>query len=147
MCTWTTQQWIAGQPDEVAELLADPLAIARWSPVAFEVLDLAGDRLDAGAHAQVAGTLAGRRLSFDIDIHEASSDRLSLTANGPVSINADYEITSERGGTNVKATVSVDGRGLLGRLLARAVHGLLAAGALDVSLLNLNRQLETAPAL
>ena len=97
MSTWTTQQWIAGEPEAVVDLLTEPEAIARWSPLPFEVLDLIGDRLDAGTHARVSGSLAGRRLCFDVDVREASSDRLTLTATGAVSIHAMYQITSAHG--------------------------------------------------
>jgi hypothetical protein len=59
MKTWTTETWLAGAPEQVLELLSEPDAIARWAPIAFEVLDLDRERLVAGTRARVSGALAG----------------------------------------------------------------------------------------
>ncbi len=135
---------MAGSPEQVLELLAEPDAIARWAPLPFEVIDLDSDRLETGSRARVSGALAGRRLEFDVEIREAREERLSLVATGPVSIGADYEIAPADGGSDVRASVSVNGRGLLGRVLARAVEGVLAAGALRASITRLDRELQPA---
>jgi hypothetical protein len=50
------------------------------------------------------------------------------------------------GGSEVHASVSVEGRGLFGRVLAKATETLLAAGALRSALERLGRELELAPA-
>ncbi len=96
MNTWTTETWVAGTPDEVLELLTEPDAIARWAPIPFEVLDLDGPRLEAGTQARVRGSLAGRSMEFDVEIHEAAEHCLSLVATGPVSIGAEYVLAPPR---------------------------------------------------
>ena len=144
MKTWTTETWVAGAPEEVLELLTEPDAIARWAPIPFELLDLDGARLQAGTRARVSGALAGRRLQFDVEIHEAGEERLSLVANGLVSIGAEYRLAPADGGSAVRASVSVSGRGLLGGTLARAFEAVLAAGALRASVARIGRELEPA---
>ena len=144
MKTWTTQTWAAGAPEEVLELLTEPDAIARWAPIPFELLDLDGARLQPGTRARVSGALAGRTMQFDLEIHEADEERLSLVAHGPVSIGAEYLIAPADGGSDIRASVSVSGRGLLGGMLARAFETVLAAGALPASVARIGRELEPA---
>ena len=144
MKTWTTQTWVAGTPEEVLELLTEPDAIARWAPIPFELLDLDGARLQQGTRARVSGALAGRRLEFDVEIREADEERLSLVAHGPVSIGAEYLIAPADGGSDVRASVSVSGHGLLGGTLARAFEAVLASGALRASVTRIGRELEPA---
>jgi hypothetical protein len=87
-------------------------------------------------------------LEFDSEIHEADRERLSLVANGLVSIGAEYLLAPAGGGSDVRAAVSVSGRGLLGRALARAFRAVLAAGALRASVARIARELdELEPAL
>ncbi len=131
-------------PEEVLQLLTEPDAIARWAPIPFEVLDLDTDRLEAGTRARVAGGLAGRQLEFDVEILEADDGRLSLVARGPVSIDASYQLRPAGAGSEVRASVSVCGQGVIGRVLAGAVDGLLAAGALRASVARIGRELEPA---
>jgi hypothetical protein len=144
MRTWTTEMWLAGMPAEILELLTEPDAIARWAPVQFELVSLEGqgERLRAGTHARVRGGLAGRQVEFDVEIQQADDGRLSLVATGPVSIDAEYLLRAAGGGSEVRASVSVRGRGLLGGLLARALDTLLAAGALRASVARLGEQLQ-----
>jgi hypothetical protein len=135
MSTWSTHRSVSGSPDEVIAVLSDPATIRRWSPIDFEVEDLDGERLEAGSRARVAGRLAGRSAAFEVDVAQAGGGRFALTANGPIEIDVEYEAFEEEdGATDVWATVSVNGRGLLGRLLAQATDALLAAGALDKAL-------------
>jgi hypothetical protein len=131
-------------PDEVLAKLTDPEAIARWSPVSYELLEFDGDRLRAGSRARVRGALAGRPLEFTVDVHQAHDGRLALLARGPVSIAAEYLLHPVRGGSRLRASVTVTGRGLFGFPLARAVEGLLAAGLLRASVGRLARELVTA---
>jgi hypothetical protein len=148
MKTWTTETWVAGAPEQVLELLTEPEAIACWAPIPFEVLDLDGERLVAGTRARVSGALAGRQFQFDVEIHEAHQGRLSLVAHGPVSIGADYDLAPADGGSDVRASVSVRGSGLLGRALAPVFEAVLAAGALRTSVARIARELdELEPAL
>jgi hypothetical protein len=145
MRTWTADTWLAGEPDDVLELLTEPEAIARWSPVPFELVDCETTRLLAGTRARVRGELAGRGLQFDVDVHEASAARLALVAQGPIDIDVEYRLAPLDCGSQLQAAVSVSGRGLLGGLLARAVETLLAGGALQHALRRISAQLEPAP--
>ena len=146
MRTWETETTVPGPPSAVLELLTEPDAISRWAPVPFEVVSLRDRRLCTGSRAQVAGRLAGRAVEFDVTVFEASGERLALAADGPISIGVQYVLRQVPGGSDVKASVSVDGRGLFGRVLASATEALLAAGALRVSLERLGRLLRPAVA-
>jgi hypothetical protein len=144
MRTWTTHTTVVGLPDEVLALLTEPDAIARWTPVPFELIDLDTDRLAAGSRARVRGHLAGRTLEFYVEVQAADDERLVLLATGPISIDVEYALRPAAGGTEVRASVSIRGSGLIGRVLARAADALLAAGALDRAVSRIGRQLEPA---
>lgn len=145
MRTWETQTTLPGSPSAVLELLTEPEAIAEWAPISFELLSLGGRRLNTGSQARVAGSLAGRAVEFEVTVFEASRERLALAADGPISIDVQYVVQPVPGGSDVRASVSVDGRGLFGRVLASATAALLTAGVLGSSLERLGRQL--CPAL
>ena len=87
----------------------------------------------AGSRARVRGGLAGRSLEFDVEVLEAEDGRLSLVASGPISIDVEYVVTPVSDGSAVHASVSVQGSGLMGRVLAQATDALLAAGALQTA--------------
>jgi hypothetical protein len=146
MRIWETNATVPGPPSAVLALLTEPEAIALWSPVPFEVVSLDDRRLRTGSRAQVVGRLAGRVVEFEVTVFEASGERLVLSADGPISIGVRYVLRPFTGGSDVRASVSVDGRGLFGRLLAGATEALLAGGALRNSLEQLGRQLRPAPA-
>ncbi|MBV9685011.1 MAG: hypothetical protein JO046_24680 [Solirubrobacterales bacterium] len=134
MRTWTTETTVTGLPDEVLALLTEPDAIAKWTPVPFELIDLDTDRLVSGTRARVRGRLAGRSLEFDVEVLAAEEDRLALVATGPISIDVEYRLRLAPRGSNLSASVSVSGRGLIGRVIAQATDALLAAGALDLAM-------------
>jgi hypothetical protein len=142
MYTWRSNAMVPGSPVEVLELLTAPEAISRWAPVPFEVLALDGARLRSGSHARVAGRLAGRSVEFDVDIVRACDERLELVADGPISLDVLYRLTAAGTGSEIEASVSVEGRGLFGRVLAKATEALLASGALRMSLERLARELQ-----
>jgi Polyketide cyclase / dehydrase and lipid transport len=146
MKTYTTQTTVAGLPEEVLSLLTEPDAIARWAPIPFEVTELDTERLQAGSRARVRGGLAGRNLEFDVEVFEADDGRLSLVASGPVSIDVEYVVTPVPGASDcdVRASVSVSGSGLMGRVLASATDALLAAGALNTAVNRIGRELAVA---
>jgi uncharacterized protein YndB with AHSA1/START domain len=144
MRTWTTQTTITGLPEEILALLTEPDAIARWTPVPFELIDLDTDRLTAGSRARVRGRIAGRTLEFDVEVLAADDERLALVARGPISIDVEYALRPAAGGSELRASVSVRGNGLIGRVLAQATDALLAAGALDLAVSRIGRQLEPA---
>ena len=142
MRTWTTQTTVTGLPDEVLAMLTEPDAIARWTPVPFELIDLDTDRLVAGSRARVRGRLAGRTLEFDVEVLAADDERLALRATGPISIDVEYALRPAGEGSELRASVSVRGSGLIGRVLAQATDALLAAGALDLAVSRIGRQLK-----
>lgn len=136
MATWTQNRTIEARPEEVIDVLTDPGAAGRWSPVPFEIEGLDAPRLEAGAHARVCGALAGMRVVFDVDVHEADAEQLWLSAQGPIEFDVFYELEpAGLDATDVHATVRVaPGGGLTGRMLARATDGLLRTGALRAAL-------------
>jgi hypothetical protein len=146
MRSWNSNATVPGSPSDILGLLTDPEAIARWSPVHFEVLALDGARLDSGTHARVAGRLAGRSVEFDVDVVRASDERLELVAHGPISMDVRYNLRPAGGCSRVDASVGVEGRGLCGRVLAKATEALLAGGALRMSLDRLAREVRPAVA-
>jgi hypothetical protein len=135
---------VAGAPDEVLGVLTEPEAIARWSPVDFQVLDFAGARLGPGDRVRVRGRLIGRPLEFEVVVREADDGRLALSASGPVRLDVEYLATGCADGSEVCASVAVSGQGLWGRALAQATDTLLAAGALRAALDRIAQQVEPA---
>ena len=70
-----------------------------------------------------------------------------LTATGPIRIDVEYYAQALSSGSELRATINVSGRGLLGRLLAQATDALLAAGALRTAVNRIAHECEPAPAL
>ncbi len=134
MRTWTAHKQIAAEPDVVLDVLTDPDACRRWSPVPFDVDAAGADRLAAGTRMRVSGRLVGRTVGFDVEVHEAGDGRLALSARGPVAFDVAYEARPHKGGSEVCASVSVrSGGGLFGRVAEQATAALLHAGALGVA--------------
>lgn len=134
MRTWTAQTHVAADPEVVLDVLTDPDACRRWSPVPFDVDAAGADRLAAGTRMRVSGQLVGRTVGFDVEVHEAGDGRLALSAHGPVAFDVAYEARPTRGGSEVCASVSVRaGGGLFGRVAEQATAALLHAGALGVA--------------
>src|SRR4051794_31908475 len=146
MGTWSTSATIEGRPEQVLDVLTDPGAAERWSPVAFEVDGVR--RLRAGARTRIGGSIVGRRVEFDVEILEADERRLALRAQGPIEIEARYDARPCGASTCLDAEVSVRSTGgLLGRVMAGAADGLLAAGALDGALRRIGDELGAEPRL
>jgi carbon monoxide dehydrogenase subunit G len=134
MKTWTATATVDAGPEAVLHVLTDPDAVARWAPLPFDVEDLDTPRLMTGSRARVSGRLAGRRVGFDVEVHEAGDGRLALSAHGPVAFDVAYEARPVRGGSEVCASVSVrSGGGMFGRIAEQATTALLHAGALGVA--------------
>jgi Polyketide cyclase / dehydrase and lipid transport len=132
MAEWTTSMQANADPEQVLQVLTDPDAIRRWSPIDFDVEDLDGARLAAGSTARVTGKLAGVRVGFDVEVHAADEDGVELTADGPIGFDVRYELAPAAGGSELRASVSLRrGGGITGRLLSQATAALLSAGALD----------------
>ena len=130
MRTWTAQATTEARPEDILAALTDPSAVARWSPVEFDIEDDVR-RLKAGTRTRVSGRLAGVRVGFDVEVERADDHQLRLRACGPVSMDVAYDVASSEGATEVRASVSVHpGRGLLSTVMAEATAGLLRAGAL-----------------
>lgn len=146
MRTFTAHTTASSAPDQVVQLLTDPEAIARWAPIPFDILELDKRRLYPGATARVRGQLAGQSAVFSVHVLEVSDERLTLVAQGPISLDVEYQVAPARGGSAIRASVSVLGHGLIGRLLAKATETLLAAGALQSSLHRLANQPQPATA-
>jgi hypothetical protein len=144
MHCWYSKATVPGSPSEVLELLTEPEAIARWAPVPFKVVALDGARLESGSHARVAGCLAGRAVEFDVDVLRATDERLELVAHGPISIDVKYRMQGAVRSSQIEASIAVEGRGLFGRVLAKATAALMASGALRMSLDRLGRELRPA---
>jgi len=145
MKTWTATTIVEAGPDAVLDILTDPDAVARWAPVPFDVDDLDTPRLTAGSRARVTGRLAGRRVGFDVEVHEAGGGRLALEATGPVGLDVAYDLSPARGGSEVRASISVRrGTGITGRVMAEATNALLSAGALTHAVSRLGRELAYA---
>jgi hypothetical protein len=143
MSSWSTHTNVSGTPDDVIAVLSDPDSIRRWAPIDFAVDGIDGDRLESGTRARVSGRLAGRSASFEVDVEQAEEGRFALTASGPIDLDVEYEAFETTGNeTEVWATVSVKGGGLVGRLLAQATDALLAAGALDRALGRIASEIE-----
>jgi hypothetical protein len=144
MATWTAQTRVDGLPDDVLSLLTEPDSIARWAPIDFDVVDFEGPRLAAGDRVLVRGRLAGQSLEFEVDVDEADDGRLVLSAVGPIRLDVEYCARAAGSGSEVRASVTVTGRGLTGRLLAQATDALLAAGALRAAVNRIACELEPA---
>lgn len=148
MAQWTTCTHSAAVPARVLEVLTDTESIRGWSPVDFELDDLAATRLRAGTRARVIGRVAGVGVGFDIEVHSADEDGLELSAEGPIRIDVHYALSPAHGGSTVTASVSLRGAGgLTGRLVSRATAALLSGGALDGAAKSIARAAEAPPLL
>jgi hypothetical protein len=132
MSEWTAKARARATPCQVLQVLTLPDEIRRWSPVDFDLDDLDGRRLAAGARGRVTGRLAGVKVGFDVEIHAADEAILELSADGPVGLDVRYELVKDETGAELIASVSMRrGGGLTGRLVANATAALLSAGALE----------------
>ena len=143
MGTWETRTTVNGEPEHVLEVLTDPGSARRWSPIGFELEELDGDRLRSGTRAVLTGKLAGRGVSFEVNVIKASDGQLELHAVGPVEMDVAYDAVPGEEGTEVIASVAVrSGGGLLGRMLSSATDALLAGGALNIAVQGVAREVE-----
>src|ERR1700727_102522 len=118
MSIWTTQTTCQGTPDDVPELLTEPGAIARWSPVPFRLVDSDRGRLCAGDRVRVRGELAGRGVEFLVNVDDAHDGNLALTNTEPIRVDVEYRVVGDSCGSSVRARIGVAGSGLFGRVLA-----------------------------
>jgi uncharacterized protein YndB with AHSA1/START domain len=132
MDSWTSTAQAKATPQQLLEVLTHPRQIRRWSPVEFDVDELASRRLAAGTRTKVSGRVAGVPVSFDVRVHAADPERLEISADGPIGLDVRYDLASAEEGAEMTASVRVRrGGGLTGRVVATAAATLLSAGALD----------------
>lgn len=147
MATWETRTTVMGGPEDVLEVLTDPCAAQRWSPIGFELEQIEGDRLRSGSHAVLTGRLAGRTVTFEVDVLKASDGQLELHARGPIEMDVRYDAALLGDVTEVTASIAVrSAGGLLGRLLSSATDALLAGGALNIAVQSVAREVEQSVA-
>jgi hypothetical protein len=147
MGTWETTTTVMGEPEHVLEVLTDPSAARRWSPIGFELEQIDGDRLRSGTQAVLTGKLAGRSVKFEVDVVKASDGQLELRARGPVDMDVRYDAELLGEVTEVKASIEVrSAGGLLGRVLSSATDALLAGGALNIAVQSVAREVEQVSA-
>jgi hypothetical protein len=143
MATWQTQTAVQATPEQIIDVLTDPKAAVRWSPIDFEVEHIDGDRLRTGGRARVTGRLAGREIAFDIDVIHADAQHLLLTATGPIEIDVKYDVEELDSHVELRAWVTIRSRGgLFGRILSGATEGLLGAGMLNAAVSRIAREVE-----
>jgi Polyketide cyclase / dehydrase and lipid transport len=143
---WRATTRANATPERLLEVLTHPEQIRRWSPVEFDVEELDGRILGAGARARVSGKLAGVAMGFDVRVHTADARRLELSADGPISFDVRYDLAHGDDGSELNASVSMRGaRGLTGRVVAKATAALLSAGALDGATGRIARAAEAKP--
>src|SRR4051812_7641059 len=149
MATWETRTKVMGEPEHVLEVLTDPSAARRWSPIGFELEQIEGDRLQSGTHAVLTGKLAGRGVKFEVNVIKASDGQLELHAKGPIEMDVMYDaVPVDAGGTEVIAHVAVrSAGGILGRMLSSATDALLAGGALNIAVQSVAREVEQTYAM
>jgi polyketide cyclase/dehydrase/lipid transport protein len=143
--TWCSSTTVHAAPEHVIDVLTDPDACARWSPIPFSVDKGRAGRLRAGTVTPVSGRLLGARLRFCLHTLTADRDRLRLHARGPIDIHVDYRLTGSRAGCHLDARVSVPAsHAPFGRLLARATEMLLARGTLEQTVDRIAHEAEMA---
>jgi hypothetical protein len=143
--TWRSSTTVNAAPEHVIDVLTDPDACARWSPIPFS-LDTGGVvRLRAGTVTPVSGRLLGARVRFRLHTLAADPCRLRLHARGPIDIHVDYWLTRSRAGCHLDARISVPTpHAPFGRLLARATGVLLAGGTLEAAVDRIAHEAELA---
>jgi hypothetical protein len=147
MGTWETRTTVMGDPEDVLEVLTDPYAAQRWSPIGFELEQIEGDRLVSGSRAVLSGKLAGRSVKFEVNVLKAGDGQLELQAKGPVEMDVRYIAAALGEMTEVKASVAVrSAGGLMGRLISSATDALLAGGALNIAVQSVAREVEQSVA-
>lgn len=131
MSTHTASQTATAEPAHLLQVLIDPVACARWAPIEFSTDQDAGEYLHAGSRTRLRGRIAGRNVTFEIDVLAADERGLSLRATGPVGLEVDYQLTSSDRGTLIEAYITLaQARGVTGALASRAIDAILGAGAL-----------------
>jgi hypothetical protein len=145
--TWRSSTVVNAAPEQVIDVLTDPEACARWSPIPFSLDTEDAGRLRAGTVTPVSGRLLGARVRFQLHTLAADSGRLRLKARGPIEIDVDYRLTPSSAGCHLDARVHLSApRARFGRLLAHATGMLLTGGALAHAVDRIAHEVELAAA-
>ncbi len=135
MSTHRSTQTATAPPAHVLRVLTDPAACGRWAPIAFTTDQAPGERLQAGTRTRLQGRVAGRNVSFEVEVFTADGRGLSLRASGPVRLEVDYRLTPGVAATLIEAEITLtQAEGITGALVSRATSAVLAAGALGAAL-------------
>lgn len=135
MRTHMSSQTATAPPSHVLDVLTDPAACGRWAPIPFTTDHARGERLQAGTRTRLQGRIAGRSVSFDIDVLTADDRGLSLRASGPVRLDVNYRLTPAAPGTLIDAQITLaPAGGITGAVVSRATDAVLSAGALRCAL-------------
>jgi hypothetical protein len=145
MGRWTEQTVVGASPEAILASLTEPDEISRWAPIEFELIGHRRARLRVGDRVWVEGRLAGQTLRFEVDVAEAADGRLRLSATGPIRLDVDYRMQPLGEGSLLCASIEVSGRGIVGRMLARATDALLASGALALAVARIADRVERRP--
>jgi hypothetical protein len=146
MSTHTSSHTATAQPAHVLQVLTDPAACGRWAPIAFTTDHARGERLQAGTRTRLQGAVAGRNVSFEIEVLAANDDGLSLRATGPVRLEVDYRLTPTAPGTLIDAQIKLTHvGGITGAVVSRATNAALGAGALPFALRAIAAEAEQLP--
>ena len=135
MSTHTASQMATAEPAHVLQVLTDPAACARWAPIEFSTDQASDEYLRAGSRTRLQGRIAGRNVTFEIDVLAADARGLSLRATGPVRLEVDYQLTPSFCGTLIEGHITLaQAGGMTGALASRATNAILGAGALRFAL-------------
>ena len=135
MSTHISTQVATARPAHVLRVLTDPAACGRWAPIVFTTDHAPGERLQTGTRTRLRGRIAGRNVSFEIEVLAADERGLSLRASGPVRLEVNYRLTPAVAGTLIEAQLTLtQGDGITGAVVTRATSVVLAAGALRAAL-------------
>lgn len=135
MSTHTASQTTSAESTHVLQVLTDPAACARWAPIQFSTDQAPGGYLHAGSRTKLQGRIAGRNVTFEVEVLAADERGLSLRATGPVRLEVDYQFTTWGRGTLIEAQITLaQARGMTGALASRASNAILGAGALRFAL-------------
>lgn len=135
MSTHTASQTTTAEPAHVLQVLTDPAACARWAPIEFSTTQAPGEYLEAGSRTRLHGRLAGRKVTFEIDVLAADECGLSLRATGPVRLEVDYQLIPTGSETMIEARITpAAAGGMSGALASHATNAILGAGALRFAL-------------
>lgn len=135
MSIHTASQTATAEPARVLQVLTDPAACARWAPIEFSTNQASDEYLHAGSRTTLQGRIAGRNVTFEIDVIAADERGLSLRATGPVRLEVDYQLKPSGCGTLIEAQITLaQAGGMTGTLASRATNVILGAGALRFAL-------------